>query len=169
MKHKYIPIGPLGSSIFSPPSTLFSRNPTFTNQINISFISFNLWLSRRASAPIVAAMGIHSIQQHTLSKRMQFKLWTIWFDYFLCNFCAGAYKYISELWRKKQSDTMRFLQRVRCWEYRQQPSTVRITRPSRPDKARRLGYKAKQVFTYTQFEFVTESTGSWFSKSFRAW
>ena len=57
----------------------------------------------------------------------------------------GAYKYVSELWRKKQSDVMRFLQRVRCWEYRQHPSIVRVTRPTRPDKARRLGYKAKQV------------------------
>ena len=52
---------------------------------------------------------------------------------------------MSELWRKKQSDVMRFLQRVRCWEYRQHPSIVRVTRPTRPDKARRLGYKAKQV------------------------
>lgn len=40
---------------------------------------------------------------------------------------------------------MRFMQRVRCWEYRQQSSIVRLTRPTRPDKARRLGYKAKQV------------------------
>jgi len=58
----------------------------------------------------------------------------------------GAYKYVSELWRKKQSDVMRFLQRIRCWEYRQLPSIVRLTRPTRPDKARRLGYKAKQGF-----------------------
>ena len=35
---------------------------------------------------------------------------------------------------------LRFLQRVRVWEYRQLPSVVRVTRPSRPDKARRLGY-----------------------------
>ena len=47
--------------------------------------------------------------------------------------------------RKKQSDVLRFLLRVRCWEYRQLPGIVRITRPTRPDKARRLGYKAKQV------------------------
>lgn len=60
----------------------------------------------------------------------------------------GAYKYVSELWRKKQSDVMRFLQRVRCWEYRQHPSIVRLTRPTRPDKARRLGYKAKQVNSF---------------------
>ncbi|KAJ6797647.1 60S ribosomal protein L15-1 [Iris pallida] len=58
----------------------------------------------------------------------------------------GAYKYVSELWRKKQSDVMWFLQRVRCWEYRQHPSIVRVTHPTRPDKARRLGYKAKQGY-----------------------
>jgi large subunit ribosomal protein L15e len=52
---------------------------------------------------------------------------------------------VSELWRRKQSDVMRFVQRVRCWEYRQQPAIVRLTRPTRPDKARRLGFKAKQV------------------------
>lgn len=58
----------------------------------------------------------------------------------------GAYKYLEELWRKKQSDMMRFLLRVRCWEYRQLPAIHRATRPTRPDKARRLGYKAKQGF-----------------------
>ncbi|KAG6423879.1 hypothetical protein SASPL_114284 [Salvia splendens] len=55
----------------------------------------------------------------------------------------GAYTYVSELWKKKQSDVMRFLLRVRCWEYRQLPAVVRVTRP---DKASRLGYKAKQGY-----------------------
>jgi hypothetical protein len=41
---------------------------------------------------------------------------------------------------------LRFLLRVRCWQYRQLPSLCRVPRPSRPDKARRLGYKAKQGF-----------------------
>jgi large subunit ribosomal protein L15e len=50
------------------------------------------------------------------------------------------------LWKKKQSDVLRFLQRIRVWEYRQLPSICRVTRPTRPDKARRLGYKAKQGF-----------------------
>ncbi|KAH8926020.1 60S ribosomal protein L15-B, partial [Atractiella rhizophila] len=57
-----------------------------------------------------------------------------------------AYKYISELQKKKQSDVLRFLLRVRCWEYRQLNVIHRATRPSRPDKARRLGYKAKQGY-----------------------
>jgi len=58
----------------------------------------------------------------------------------------GAYKYVEEFWKKKQSDVLRFLLRVRCWEFRQLPGIVRLTHPSRPDKARRLGYKAKQGF-----------------------
>jgi len=58
----------------------------------------------------------------------------------------GAYKYLEELWKKKQSDVLRFLLRVRCWEYRHLPSIHRASRPTRPDKARRLGYKAKQGY-----------------------
>ncbi|GBF88453.1 hypothetical protein Rsub_01166 [Raphidocelis subcapitata] len=58
----------------------------------------------------------------------------------------GAYKYVEELWRRKQSDVLRFLLRVRCWEYRQLPGIVRLNRPSRPDKARRMGFRAKQGY-----------------------
>jgi large subunit ribosomal protein L15e len=58
----------------------------------------------------------------------------------------GALKYVEELQKKKQSDVMRFLLRVRCWEYRQLNVIHRASRPSRPDKARRLGYKAKQGY-----------------------
>lgn len=58
----------------------------------------------------------------------------------------GAYKYMEELQRKKQSDVMRFLLRVRCWEFRQKKVIHRASRPSRPEKARKLGYKAKQGF-----------------------
>lgn len=58
----------------------------------------------------------------------------------------GAYKYMEELYKKKQSDVLRFILRIRCWEYRQLSVVHRASRPSRPDKARRLGYKAKQGF-----------------------
>jgi hypothetical protein len=68
-----------------------------------------------------------------------------WSCFLFLVWVVGAYKYVEELWRKKQSDVLRFLLRVRCWEYRQLPGIVRITRPTRPDKARRLGFKAKQV------------------------
>ncbi|KAE8720353.1 60S ribosomal protein L15-2 [Hibiscus syriacus] len=49
---------------------------------------------------------------------------------------------------------MRFLQRVRCWEYCQHHAIVRVKHPTRPDKARRLGYKAKQDSTYKYFEVI---------------
>merc|ERR1711933_159633 len=58
----------------------------------------------------------------------------------------GAHKYLEELAKKKQSDVMRFLLRVRCWELRQLNVIHRASRPSRPDKARRMGYKAKQGY-----------------------
>jgi len=58
----------------------------------------------------------------------------------------GAYKYLEELYKKKQSDVLRFLLRIRCWELRQLPAIHRASRPTRPDKARRLGYKAKQGY-----------------------
>ena len=53
---------------------------------------------------------------------------------------------MEELWRHKQSDALRFLLRVRAWEYRQRNKIVRCHRPTRTEKAHRLGYKAKQGY-----------------------
>merc|ERR1712243_456021 len=50
---------------------------------------------------------------------------------------------VSELYRKKQSDVMRYLLRVRYWQL---TKVHRAPRSTRPDKARRLGYKNKQGF-----------------------
>lgn len=58
----------------------------------------------------------------------------------------GAYKYLEEIWRKKQSDVMRYLLRIRAWEYRQGRRITKLARPTRTDKAHKLGYKAKQGF-----------------------
>ncbi|KAL0292989.1 UNVERIFIED_CONTAM: 60S ribosomal protein L15 [Sesamum calycinum] len=81
----------------------------------------------------------------------------------------GAYTYVSELWKKKQSDVMRFLLRVRCWEYRQLPAVVRVTHPTRPDKARRLGYKAKQCCgSFIAFAFHLGVTQLKFQRSKRS-
>ena len=47
----------------------------------------------------------------------------------------GAYKYIQELWQKKQSDVIRILLRVRCWQYCQLSGPTKhggwATRPSK--------------------------------------
>ncbi len=60
----------------------------------------------------------------------------------------GAYRYLEELSKKKQSDLARFLNRIRTWEYRQLP-VIHKCKPTRVDKAHRLGYKAKQgIVTY---------------------
>lgn len=56
----------------------------------------------------------------------------------------GAYKYVQELFRKKQSDVMRFVLRIRVWQYRQMTKMHRAPRSTRPDKARRLGYRNKE-------------------------
>ncbi len=81
----------------------------------------------------------------------------------------GAYKYVEELWRKKQSDVLRFLLRVRCWEYRQLPGIVRITRPTRPDKARRLGFKAKQVQIHNHALSLISALMSLYLQCITAW
>merc|ERR1739838_108738 len=70
------------------------------------------------------------------------------FSIYIClrNAAMGAYKYMTELYRKKQSDTLQYLQRIRMWHYRQLSSVHRAPRPTRIDKARKLGYKAKQGY-----------------------
>ncbi|KRZ53405.1 60S ribosomal protein L15 [Trichinella nativa] len=77
-----------------------------------------------------------------------FKLtsWSLSYISIDCSREMGAYRYMQEIWRKKQSDVMRFLLRVRTWHYRQLSAIHRASRPTRPEKARRLGYVAKQGF-----------------------
>eukprot|EP01083_Nonionella_stella_P234652 825828_1 len=58
----------------------------------------------------------------------------------------GGYRYLNELWKKKQADTMRFISRIRAWNYRQLPRVHRATRQTRPEKARMLGYKESPGF-----------------------
>ena len=58
----------------------------------------------------------------------------------------GAYKYLNELYKKKQSDVLRFLLRLRAWQFRHMARIHRAPRPTRPEKARRLGYKSKQGY-----------------------
>lgn len=55
----------------------------------------------------------------------------------------GMYKYIREAW-KKPKETGLWQQRIIEW--REEPATLRIERPTRLDRARSLGYKAKPGF-----------------------
>ncbi|PIN81016.1 50S ribosomal protein L15e [Candidatus Woesearchaeota archaeon CG10_big_fil_rev_8_21_14_0_10_34_8] len=55
----------------------------------------------------------------------------------------GMYKYIKKIWKKpKQGLDDLWYQRLIQW--RREPSSVRLERPTRLDRARELGYKAKQ-------------------------
>jgi large subunit ribosomal protein L15e len=62
----------------------------------------------------------------------------------------GCYKYLEELYKRKQCDLLRFNLRIRAWQYRQLTAIHRITRPTRPDKARRLGYKVGMDVSVTE-------------------
>jgi len=57
-----------------------------------------------------------------------------------------AYKYIAEAWGKPEKSFVDELMRQRLIEWRRQPVTVRVEKPTRLDRARKLGYKAKQGF-----------------------
>lgn len=57
-----------------------------------------------------------------------------------------AYKYIAEAWAKPEKSFVDELMRYRLVEWRRQSVITRIEKPTRLDKARKLGYKAKQGY-----------------------
>ena len=54
-----------------------------------------------------------------------------------------AYSYIEEQWTNESPDFRDWLRRVAI-SWRREPAVKRVIRPTRLDRARRLGYKAKQ-------------------------
>jgi len=57
----------------------------------------------------------------------------------------GLYQQVRELWKKPQT-SMPELWRERLIAWRKEDSTVKLEKPTRIDKARSLGYKAKQGY-----------------------
>jgi len=57
-----------------------------------------------------------------------------------------AYKYIAKSWKKPEASFVKELMWQRAMEWRKQPTVHRIEKPTRLDRARKLGYKAKQGF-----------------------
>ena len=53
----------------------------------------------------------------------------------------GLYKYLKELWKKKKE-----IFKKKLIEWRREPAVLRIEKPTRLDRARSLGYKAKKGF-----------------------
>ncbi|KYK33647.1 MAG: 50S ribosomal protein L15e [Theionarchaea archaeon] len=58
----------------------------------------------------------------------------------------GYYKYVREAWKNPDESYVKDLMRERMPEWRRQNVITRIERPTRPDRARALGYKAKPGF-----------------------
>ncbi|RLE82343.1 MAG: 50S ribosomal protein L15e [Thermoprotei archaeon] len=56
----------------------------------------------------------------------------------------SLYKYLSKAWRRPLEGYMGQLLRKRMIRWRREPTVVRIEKPTRLDRARALGYKAKQ-------------------------
>ncbi len=53
------------------------------------------------------------------------------------------YDYLREMWRKQTPEVAGWLRQAAI-EWRRDPVIMRVQRPTRPDKARMMGYKAKQ-------------------------
>ncbi len=58
---------------------------------------------------------------------------------------VSAYSLMRKIWREKNEELIKNL-RKRAIEWRKEKSIVRVDRPLRLDRARSLGYKAKQGF-----------------------
>ncbi len=56
----------------------------------------------------------------------------------------SAYHYMGLLWKRPYDGDHGLLMRARLIEWRRQPTIVRVENPTRLDRARKLGYKAKQ-------------------------
>jgi large subunit ribosomal protein L15e len=54
------------------------------------------------------------------------------------------YKHIQEAWKKPAESYVKDLQWARMQDWRKEPTVVRLEKPTRIDRARNLGYKAKQ-------------------------
>ena len=59
----------------------------------------------------------------------------------------GLYKHLTKLWRKKSKEE-KAIEKARLIEWRKQPSVIRVDKPTRVDKARRLGWNWLITDTY---------------------
>ncbi len=58
----------------------------------------------------------------------------------------SMYKYIGDFWKNRNSPEFKDLMRQRIIQWRREGATERVERPTRLDRARALGYKAKQGY-----------------------
>ena len=58
----------------------------------------------------------------------------------------SMYRYIGDFWKNRKSPEFKDLMRQRIIQWRREGATERVERPTRLDRARALGYKAKQGY-----------------------
>ncbi len=56
------------------------------------------------------------------------------------------YKYIAKAWKKPKEGILKEVWRQRLIQWRKEPAVTRIEKPTRINRARALGYRAKQGF-----------------------
>jgi large subunit ribosomal protein L15e len=56
------------------------------------------------------------------------------------------YRHLKEAWKRPEDSYIKEVMRQRAIQWRKQPVSVRIDKPTRLDRARSLGYKAKKGF-----------------------
>ncbi len=59
----------------------------------------------------------------------------------------SMYKYIGDFWKNRNSPEFKALMRQRIIQWRREGAAERVERPTRLDRARALGYKAKPGYT----------------------
>jgi len=69
-----------------------------------------------------------------------------------------AYKYVAEAWNKPEDSFVKDLMKRRVIEWRREPAVLRVDKPLRLDRARKLGYKAKQGYVMVR---VRVRRGGW--------
>merc|ERR1711976_176169 len=60
----------------------------------------------------------------------------------------GMYKYIRALWRRKKTPLLSFIMRFRRWKYRQENALLRLSGPSREDRAKIKGFSERDGFLF---------------------
>jgi len=62
------------------------------------------------------------------------------------------YRHMQQAWKKPSESYVQSVMRKRVISWRRQPVIVRIDKPTRLDRARRLGYKAKKGFVVVRIK-----------------
>lgn len=57
-----------------------------------------------------------------------------------------AYKYMADAWKRPEDSYVKELMQQRVIKWKREPAIVRMDKPTRLDRARKLGYKAKRGY-----------------------